>query len=138
MKFDTVIKAVFAVAALLAAGTYAYNTFTENAAPALADGGVDSKEGYVVTPLGFNRQGGMLAVTKYSENPFEAGQMRHTITMYEVVKKGSDGTAQLHLVGSRCLEFDSGPDLVKFDEIKGETPKDLKEAYEKASKGKRR
>jgi hypothetical protein len=138
MKFDTIIKAVFAVAALLAAGTYAYNSFVDNAEVAHAEGGVDTKEGYVVTPLGFNRQGGMIAITKYSENPFEPGEMRHTITFYEVVKKGNNGEAEMYLVGSRCLDYDSGPDLIKFDEVKGETPKDLKEAFEKASKGKRR
>ncbi|MCA8917914.1 MAG: hypothetical protein KDB68_07420 [Planctomycetes bacterium] len=137
MKFDTLIKAVFAVAALLAAGTYAWNTFVDKAETAHADG-VDTKDGYDVTTFGANRQGGYIAVTKFSENPFEAGQMRHTITFYEIVKSGGDGDAKLYLVGSRCIDFDSGPDLIKFDEIKGETPKDLKEAFEKASKGSKR
>lgn len=137
MKFDTLIKAVFAFAALVAAGTYAWNTFVDKAETTHA-AGVDTKDGFEVTTFGSNRQGGYVAITKYSENPFEPGEMRHTITFYEIIKSGSDGEAKLYLVGSRCLDYDSGPDLIKFGEIKGETPKDLKEAYEKASKGAKR
>ena len=137
MKFDTLIKAVFAVAALVAAGTYAFNTFVDRAETAHADG-VDTKEGFEVTTFGANRQGGYIAITKYAENPFEPGQMRHCITFYEIIKSGSDGEAKLFLVGSRCIDYDQGPDLIKFESIKNETPSDLKEAIEKASKGKRR
>ncbi|MCA8913769.1 MAG: hypothetical protein KDB90_00055 [Planctomycetes bacterium] len=137
MKLDTLIKAVFAVAALVAAGTYAWNSFVDRAEPAHADG-VDSKDGFDVITFGANRQGGYIAVTKYAENPFEPGQMRHCITFYEIIKSGSDGEAKLFLVGSRCIDYDQGPDLIKFDAIKNEAPADLKEAIEKASKGKRR
>lgn len=138
MKIDTIIKSVFALAALLASGTYAYNSFLDTAEVAHADGGVDTREGFVVTPLGFNRQGGIVAVTQYSENPFDEGQMRQTMTVYEIVKQGTDGEAEMYLVGSRCLAYDSGPDLIKFEERKGEAPGDLREQIEKASKGKRR
>lgn len=137
MKFDTVIKGVFALAALLAAVTYTWSTFVDRAEPVAASG-VDTKEGITVEGLGFNRNGGIVCVTRYSEHPFEPGQMRHTMTFYELVKSGSDGTAKLYLMGSRCLDYDQGPDLIKFEEIKGETPKELKEAMEKAGKGKRR
>lgn len=134
MKFDTLVKGVFALAALIAAGTYAYNTFVDRAEIAHADG-VDTKEGFDVISFGANRQGGYVAVTKYAENPFEPGQMRHCITFYEIIKSGSDGETKLFLVG---LDYDQGPDLIKFEEVKGESPKDLKDAIEKASKGKRR
>jgi hypothetical protein len=137
MKFDHLIKAVFAVAALIAAGTYAYNTFIDTAETAHADG-VDTKDGFDVTTFGTNRQGGYIAITKYAENPFKKGEMRHTLTIYECIRSGSEGEAKLYLVGSRCLDYDAGPDLIKFDEVKGETPKDLKEAIEKASKGSKR
>jgi len=140
MKFDVVIKGVFALAALLAAGTYAWNTFVDRAETAHADtgAGVDTKEGFSVMSFGANRQGGFLAVTKYAENPFEPGQMRHCITFYEIIKSGSDGEAKLFLVGSRCLDYDQGPDLIKFEATKNESPAELKDAIEKASKTKRR
>ncbi len=137
MKTDMIIKGVFAFAALLAAGTYAWNTFIDKAEPVTASG-VDTKEGFSVEGLGFNRNGGIVCVTRYTEHPFEPGQMRQTMTFYELVKAGSDGDAKLYLMGSRCLDYDQGPDLIKFEEIKGESPKDLKEAMEKAGKGKRR
>ena len=64
--------------------------------------------------------------------------MLHTMTFYELKKQGADGEAKLYLVGSRVIEYDSGPSLVKFPEIKNETPNDLKKAIEKAARGKRR
>ncbi|MCA8911321.1 MAG: hypothetical protein KDB82_06430 [Planctomycetes bacterium] len=136
MKFDYLIKAVFAVAALVAAGTYAWNTFIDTAETAHADG-VDNKDGFEVSVFGDNPQGGYICVTKYAENPFEPGKMRHCITVYQIKRK-NDGEASMWLVGSRCLDYDAGPDLIKFEEIKNETPKDLKDAFEKASKGSKR
>lgn len=138
MKLDSVAKGIVALAALLAAFTFAWSTFTDRASPAYA-AGVDTREGFAIEGLGFNRQGGFIVVSRWAENPFEAGEVRLTLTFYELVKDGQDGKAKLHLVGSRALDHDQGPDLMKFEEIKGETPRDLKEAIEKGnSKGRRR
>ena len=133
MKLDTIAKVAFAVAALVAAGTYAWNTFTDRAEPVQA-AGVDSSEGFAVEGFGFNRQGGFVCVTRQVQNPFDAGEKRYTMTFYELVKTGAEGEAKLHLLGSRCIEYDQGPDMIKFEEIKGETPKDLKEAIDKFNK----
>lgn len=138
MKFDSAVKAVLALAALVAAFTFAWSTFTSGADPVHA-AGVDTREGFAIEGVGFNRQGGFLVLSGWAENPFEAGDMRHTLTVYELIKDGQDGKAKLHLVGSRALDHDQGPDLIKFEEIKGETPRDLKEAIEKgAPKARRR
>lgn len=139
MKLDTLIKGVFAVAALLAAGTYAYNSFigTPDEVQAAGGAGVNSKEGFSINTFGDNRQGGFVAVTKYAENPFEPGTFRQCITFYEIIKSGGDGEAKLFLVGSRCLDYDAGPDMIKFDAEKGYAPAELKEAVEKASKKRR-
>jgi hypothetical protein len=139
MKLDTLIKAVFAVAALVAAGTYAYNSFVDRPQEVQAAGGagVNGKDGFTVSTFGDNRQGGFVAVTKFTENPFEPGNFRQCITFYEIVKSGGDGNAKLYLVGSRCLDHDSGPDLVKFEAEKGYAPAELKEAVENASKRRR-
>jgi hypothetical protein len=127
MKFDVLIRAAFAVAALSAAGTYAWTTILDRADPVAASG-VDSPDGFAVEGFGFNRQGGFICVTRRAENPAEPGQERLTMTFYELIKSGSDGEAKLYLVGSRALDYDQGPDVIKFPEIKGETPNDLKKA----------
>jgi hypothetical protein len=140
MKLDTIIKAVFAVAALIASGTYAYSTFIDKAQPVQADtgAGVDTKEGSSIISFGANRQGGFVAVTKYAPSPTEDGVMRHCITFYEIIKSGSDGEAKLFLVGSRCIDYDAGPDLIRFEAEKGYAPAELKKAIEKGAKGERR
>jgi hypothetical protein len=137
MNMDKVLKAVLCVAALLAAGTYAWNTFMDRAEPVQA-AGVDSSDGFAVEGFGFNRQGGFICVTRKVANPFETNEQRYTMTFYELIKTGGDGDAKLHLLGSRCIEYDQGPDLVKFEEIKGESPKDLKDAVEKFNKGRKK
>ena len=139
MKLDTLIKGVFAIAALLAAGTYAYNSFIGSPEEVQASGsaGIDSKEGFTVSTFGDNRSGAFVAVTKYAENPFEPGTFRQCITFYEIVKAGGNGEAELFLVGSRCLDYDAGPDMIKFKAEKGYAPAELKEAVEKASKKRR-
>ena len=139
MKLDNLIKGVFAVAALMAAGTYAYNSFISNPAEVQASGaaGLNSKEGFTVSTFGDNPQGGFVAVTKYAENPFEAGTFRQCITFYEIRKAGANGEADLYLVGSRCLDYDAGPDMIKFEAAKGYAPSELKDAIEKASKKRR-
>lgn len=138
MKLDLVIKSVFALAALVAAGTYAYNTFTEQAPPVHA--GVDTAAGFEVLGLGFSAQGGYICVSKYSEDPTGEGKTNHTLTFYELKKQGADGEARLYYVGSRSITYDSGLPLIKFKETddKDYSPNALKEAIEKMSKGKKR
>ncbi len=138
MKLDSIAKAALAIAALLAAGTYAWNTFFDHA-PAVQAAGVDTEEGFGVEGFGFNRQGGYICVSRMIENPFEDGQgKRLSITFYELVKTGGDGQARLYLIGSRVIDYDMGPDLVKFEHVKGETPNDLKEAMEKFKKSRKK
>ncbi len=137
MKLDFVVKAAFAVAALVASGTYAYNTFVDDTETVHAqDTTGRGTDGWVVTPFGTTRDGGYIAVTKYVDNPYDEGK-RQTITIYELKRTGT-GDAQFHLVGSRCIDYDAGPDLIKFEPIKGFTPNDLKEAIAKGAKKRRR
>lgn len=138
MKLDLVIKSVFALAALIAAGTYAYNTFTEQA-PAV-HAGVDTTTGFEVLGLGFSAQGGYVCVSKYSDDPTGEGKTNHTLTFYELKKQGADGEAKLFYVGSRSITYDSGLPLIKFKENddKDYSPNALKEALEKVNKGKKR
>lgn len=138
MKLDLVIKSVFALAALVAAGTYAYNTFTDRAQPVHA--GVDTQQGFEVLGLGFGGQGGFICVSKYSDDPTGEGKANHTLSFYELKKQGADGEAKLYFVGSRSITYDSGLPLIKFKESddKDYSPNALKEAIEKMGKGKRR
>lgn len=138
MKLDLVIKSVFALAALVAAGTYAYNTFVDKAPPVHA--GVDTAQGFEVLGLGFSAQGGFICVSKYSEDPTGEGKTNHTLSFYELKKQGADGEAKLFYVGSRSITYDSGLPLIKFKENddKDYSPNALKEAFEKVSKGKKR
>ncbi|MBK9975033.1 MAG: hypothetical protein IPP14_09710 [Planctomycetes bacterium] len=138
MKLDMLIKSVFAIAALLAAGTYAYNTLLDRAQPVQA--GVDNRDGFEVLGLGFSAQGGFICVSKFSEDPTGEGKVNHTLTFYELKKQGADGEAKLFYVGSRSITNDSGLPLIKFREAddKDYSPNALKEAFEKANKGKKR
>lgn len=135
MKFDNIIKAVFAVAALVGAGTYAYNTIFDNAETVEA-AGVDSQAGWDVTPLGVNRQGGFFILTKYAKDP-STDELKHVVSAYELVKKGQNGEADLYFVGSRVIENDAGLPMMKFD-VKADAaynPDKMEEYMEKASKG---
>jgi hypothetical protein len=138
MKFDTLIKAVFALAAIVAAGTYAYDRFVQRADTALA-AGVDGRDGWEVSSF-LNAQGGLIIVTRYAEDPLEPTVKRHTMTVYELRKQGGEGEAKLLYVGSRVLDYDQGLPLMKFKESdeKDYSPNSLKEIMEKAGKGKRR
>ncbi|MDC1141540.1 hypothetical protein OAU50_00475 [Planctomycetota bacterium] len=135
MKFDNIIKAVFAVAVLLAASTYAFNTYFSEADEVRA-AGVDSASGWDITPLGAGRQGGFFLMTRYVQDP-ATGEPTQTITVYELVKKGQSGEADLFYVGSRVVDHDAGLPMLKFD-AKADSdwnPDKMKEYMEKASKG---
>lgn len=129
------VFSVFAVAALIAAGTYAYTTFIDTPEKVQA-AGVDSAAGWDVTPLGVSRQGGFFVITKYAKDP-TTSEPRHTITVYELVKKGKNGDADLFYVGSRVIDHDAGLPMIKFnpDADSDYSPLELKKIMEKAAKG---
>lgn len=139
MKLELLCKGAFALAALVASGTYAWNTFTGSAETVHADG-VPSMEGYDVQTPGFNQQGGFIVITKSAEDPTEPGKKHHTLTVYELRKTGGEGEGKLMYLGSRAMDWDAGLPLIKFKEEddKAYSPNSLKEAMEKAAKGKRR
>jgi hypothetical protein len=139
MKLDLIIKGVFALAALVAAGTYAWNTFVDRAETAHADSGagVDTKEGTSIISFGANTNGGFVAVLRYAPDPL-TDTPRQCITFYEIKRSGADGEGKLYLVGSRCIDYDAGPDLIRFEAEKGYAPSELKKAIEKGAKGERR
>ena len=57
-------------------------------------------------------------------------QQRQFLTFYEVNRKGL-GQAELHLVGSRCIDFDRGFELLNFDAGKGLRPSELEKLLNK-------
>lgn len=119
-------------AAVTASVTYAWNSFTMNPSPVYADGaGVDSREGYTISTvhdgdveyLVVSTYGPYLGDTKEEDR----GTMRHFLTFYEVIRK-NDGEAELKLVGSRCVDFDRGFELLGFkaDSLRPEALRKLK------------
>lgn len=110
------VPLVFAV--VTASVSYAWNTFTVDPRPVHADGaGVDTKDGYTVVTLK-NGDTEYLVVTSYG--PYEGerkeelkGKPRQFVTVYEIARKG-EGKAEFILVGSRCIEWDRGFELVNF------------------------
>jgi hypothetical protein len=104
-------------AAVTASVTYAWNSFTVNPRPVYADGaGVDSREGYAITTV-HDGDVEYLVVSTYApylgDKTEDKGTPRHFLTFYEVIRK-NDGEAELKLVGSRCVEWDRGFELLGF------------------------
>ena len=110
-------------AAVTASVTYAWNSFTTGPQPAYA-GGADTKEGFVVTSFRADSGRDYLAVMDYSEYMGDKSRQPF-LTVYEVVRKG-DGSAELYLVGSRCIGWDRGFPMIGFNEKKIESPDALK------------
>lgn len=117
--FVLLLLGVPLVAALLTASvTYAWNSFTVDPAPVKADGaGVETTEGYTIQTVKIGDTD-YLVVSCYA--PYEnekkeelKGVPRHFLTIYELVRK-SEGKAELLLVGSRCIEWDRGYELINF------------------------
>lgn len=112
------LGAPLVLAVATASFSYAWNTFTVNPRPVHADGaGVDSKDGYTVVTVksGDNEY---LVVTSYDKFENERkeelmGTPRQFMTVYEISRKG-EGKAELLLIGSRCIEWDRGFELVNF------------------------
>jgi hypothetical protein len=105
-------------AALTASVTYAWNSFTVNPRPVYADGAgvANAREGYAVTTI-HDGDVEYLVVSTYGsydgDKTEDFGTPRHFLTFYEVIRK-NDGEAELKLVGSRCVEWDRGFELLNF------------------------
>ena len=118
------------LAALFASAALLMNSLSSGAESVHAQSDYSGSGGYTVTPV-TGRSNNYLVLTKHSENPFKQGELRQTMTVYEIRPAGKEGEADLHLIGSRCIEHDSGPDLVKLKSPKGESPDELKKQIEK-------
>lgn len=139
MSYRLVLAALLGLplvcAALLAAVTYAWSTFTAEAAPAYAQsserrGGLDTE----MIPLSI---GGVdyLVVSSFDRNhtiradSADAEKVDSSycqfITLYEFTRK-SDKLVDLRFIGSRCVEWDKGFDLVNFTGEKGFLPGDFR------------
>ncbi|MCG3182925.1 MAG: hypothetical protein ICCCNLDF_01007 [Planctomycetes bacterium] len=117
-------------AALLAAFTFTWNSFAGNPTAVHADGaGVDNaREGYALNTV---KVGDIEYLVVSSYMPFEGekkeelkGTPRHFVTIYEIVRK-SEGKAELILIGSRCVEWDRGYELINF-KADGSSPTKLR------------
>ena len=120
------------VSALLASVTYAFDRFTDNSQPVHADGaGVDkAEEGYAMTTL-HDGDVEYLVVSTYGpydgDKEEDKGTPRHFLTFYEIIRK-QDGVAELKVVGSRCVEWDRGFELLGF-KPDGSQPSALKSKH---------
>ncbi|MCB9933661.1 MAG: hypothetical protein H6841_09590 [Planctomycetes bacterium] len=120
MKVTAILLGVPLVfAALLASVTYAFDRFAGDPQPVYADGASVEKadDGYAVTTL---RVGDVEYLVISAAMPLDGERKdelkhvpRHFVTIYEVVRKG-EGKAELILVGSRCVEWDRGFELINF------------------------
>ncbi len=118
----------FAAAALLLAAGVAWKSLQP--VPALADGaGVDGKSGFAMTTMDVGGGVTYLCVSTYA--PYQPdGQVRQFVTFYEV-KRNGEGKGELFLVGSRCVDFDRGFELVNFKPERGLRPSDLEKEFTK-------
>jgi hypothetical protein len=122
------------VAALLAAGTYAWNSFTASAAPVQATGAaLQDRKGVATHTLKIGDVE-YLVVSSYGKNFNLREEDKfynvdcHYLTFYELNRKG-DNDFTLRLVGSRCVEWDKGADLIGFNAQKGGAPSDLRKLH---------
>jgi hypothetical protein len=106
-------------AAVTASVTYAWNSFTVGAPPVFADGAAvdQAREGYAITTV-HDGDVEYLVVSSYDTyvgdtKEEDKGKLRHFLTFYEVIRK-NDGEAELKVVGSRCVDFDKGFELLGF------------------------
>ncbi|MDC1142029.1 hypothetical protein OAU50_02980 [Planctomycetota bacterium] len=71
------------------------------------------------------------AVLRKVENPHQKGEMRWTMTFYSLEDSGRN-KADLHYLGSRCIEYDMGFDVINFEPKKQLKPEELRKYAEKA------
>ncbi|MBE7493049.1 MAG: hypothetical protein HS108_15015 [Planctomycetes bacterium] len=116
-----------AAALLLAAGVvlHALRPVTAH-----ADGaGVSGKEGFAMTTVDGGGGTTYLCVSTWA--PYQPdGQTRQFLTFYEIKPAGT-GRAELHLVGSRCVDFDRGFELLNFKPERGLRPSELEKELNK-------
>jgi hypothetical protein len=74
-----------------------------------------------------------LVVQRRLPNPIQPDEPRWTLTFYAFNPSASD-RERLQYLGSRCVEYDMGPDLMGLDAKKGYEPYSLKKALENAKK----
>lgn len=117
-----VLTLPFAAAALLLAAGLVFKALQP--VTAHADGAaVSGKEGFAMTTMDVG--GGITYLCVSTWAPYQVdGQVRQFLTFYEV-KRNGEGKGELHLVGSRCVDFDRGFELVNFKPERGLRPSDL-------------
>lgn len=130
-SFFLMLGLPFAAAALLLAAGVAWKSLQP--VTAHADGAaVSGKEGFAMTTMDVGGGVTYLCVSTYA--PYQPdGQVRQFLTFYEIQRQGS-AKAELHLVGSRCVDFDRGFELVNFKPERGLRPSDLERDLNKGRK----
>lgn len=114
-----------AAAALLLAGGFMLQSLAPQAVHA-SGAGVDTRNGYSVTTIDAGGGVQYLCVSTYA--PYaEDRTMRQFLTFYEL-ERTVQGKAKLHLVGSRCIDFDRGFQEINFESPRGYKPSDLERA----------
>jgi len=119
----------FAAAALLLAAGAAWRSLAPSTVYAQG-AGVDSREGYALTTLDVGGGVHYLCVSshaQYGKDPTP----RQFLTFYELRRTGQ-GAGELHLVGSRCIEYDRGFAELGFKSARGYKPTDLERELEKS------
>lgn len=126
-----VLSLPFAAAALLLAAGVVFKALQP--VTAHADGAaVSGNEGFAMTTVDVG--GGVTYLCVSTWAPYQPdGQKRQFLTFYEVQRQGT-GKAELYLVGSRCVDFDRGFELVNFKPERGLRPSDLEREFNKGRK----
>jgi hypothetical protein len=133
MKFDTVAKCLFALAAVAVAGFYGYDVLTRGAEPVYANASLGGKDGFTINTVQIDANHQYVVVTTYAENPSVPGEMRRVMMFYEV-RQENEGKAKLYLVCTRCIEYDGFADAFGYVPKDDNSPKTMKELFEKAQK----
>lgn len=118
------------VAALVASATYAWATFTVEPEPVEANGAaLQDKKGVAMMSMKIGDVE-YLVISSHSRNLLvKTGdpvppEPCHFITIYELSRNGNK--IDLRFVGSRCVEWDNGFDLINFTGDKGTSPAEMR------------
>ena len=133
MKLDTVAKFLFALAAVAGACFYGYDVLTRGAEPVYANASLGGKDGFTINTVQIDANHQYVVVTTYAENPSVPGEMRRVMMFYEV-RQENEGKAKLFLVCTRCIEYDGFADAFGYVPKDDNSPKTMKELFEKAQK----
>ncbi|MBZ0135317.1 MAG: hypothetical protein K8I27_02950 [Planctomycetes bacterium] len=90
-------------------------------------------EEFRVVALDLNSDSGRstFAVQRRVENPFRTGEYRWTLTFYTLDSRAGE-RERLEYLGSRCIEYDMGPDEMGISSKKGWSPDDIRQAVNDA------